>query len=296
MTRRSVLIGCIILVSLATIVGVASKLSGLIVLGVVGILGLGTWALRQWLFVLVPEQSVAVVFNRERESLAHLLWPGRHFIVPGLQSVVKLLDTGPMTASDTTSGVHSADGIPHDVKWTLAFQLAPEHIATEQLPGVVRLLMQAPREVARAQTADCLRLVFGRFPADRLCGAKHRARVTCELQAEISRRLLSLGIQTTRIMLGEITPPADYQQSLTLANSLHALQCIVHAFTETDIQRLIELERLRLLGQNGVTLLYPLATTLNGQSSHSTNGRVAGSLETWHLGNIRQRLTVPQED
>jgi len=139
------------------------ELPGLTVLSIVGILGLAIWALRQWLFVLVPEQSVAVVFNRERQSLAYLLWPGRHLIVPGLQSVVKLLDTGPMTVSDTTLRVHSADGIPHDVKWILAFQLAPENIATDKLPGVVRLLMQAPHQVACVQTTDCLRLVFGRF-------------------------------------------------------------------------------------------------------------------------------------
>ena len=295
MTRKSLVTGCSILVSLAMIAGIAWKLSGLTVVGIVGILGLAIRALRQWLFVLVPEQSVAVVFNRERQSLAYLLWPGRHLIIPGLQSVVKLLDTGPMTVSDTTQRVHSADGIPHDVKWTLAFQLAPENIATDKLPGVVRLLMQAPDKVASVQTTDCLRLVFGRFPADRLCGAKHRARVTCELQTEISRRLLPLGIQTTRIMLGEITPPADYQQSLTLANSLHALQCTVRALTETDMQRLIELERLRLLGQNGVTLLYPLTSMLNGQSSHPANGPGTDSIEAWNLGNIQQRLTVPQE-
>jgi len=62
------------------------------------------------------------------------------------------------------------------------------------------------------------------------------------------------------------------------------------------MQRLIELERLRLLGQNGVTLVYPLASMLNGQPSHPTNGLGADSIETWNLGNIRQRLTVPQED
>jgi hypothetical protein len=40
---------------------------------------------------------------------------------------------------------------------------------------------------------------------------------------------------------------------------LARLQQVVSQFSEADMQRLMELERIHTLGQNGVTLVYPTA-------------------------------------
>ncbi|MCB0011765.1 MAG: hypothetical protein KDE34_07685, partial [Anaerolineales bacterium] len=65
--------------------------------------------------------------------------------------------------------------------------------------------------------------------------------------------------------------------------TLARLHEVISQFSEADMQRLMELERIHKLGQNGVALLYPAAASATGLDSVANWPRPATRLPTPHL-------------
>jgi hypothetical protein len=86
----------------------------------------------------------------------------------------------------------------------------------------------------------------------------------------MATRLAEAGFSFSRVMVGTIDMPRHVKAALEAAQeravqienearSLARLHEVVSQFSEADMQRLMELERIHTLGQNGVTLMYPTA-------------------------------------
>ena len=96
----------------------------------------------------------------------------------------------------------------------------------------------------------------------------------------IDQRLRPLGFEVSRVMIGAIEMPPHVKSALEAvherqtqaeneANALSLLQQVVSQFSDADMQRLIELERIRNMGQHGVILPYPTLFEADRVNGHA---------------------------
>jgi hypothetical protein len=93
-----------------------------------------------------------------------------------------------------------------------------------------------------------------------------------------------LGFEISRVMLGPVEMPPQVRMALAEAyeqqvrteheaQSLARLHQVISQFSEAEVQRLLELERIYKLGQNGVTLFYNPAQYVPPTPAAARNGR-----------------------
>ena len=307
---RTILLGISLVVSPSLFCWVATEWGLQWMIGILLLTFSLTLVIAIWLFPLIPEHQVAVVFVREDQSFARLLpGPRRQFVFTYLEQIVAHLNTAPDVVSATTMDVQASDGIPYRVEWALPFELAPLSIPRGMCAKLIRMLIQNPHRLVTVHVEDCLRLVLGKYPASELSRARNRRRLANELRDEIHARLQPFGIHVYRIMLGAMTPPHSYQDALNQAqqaeiqsqsqtNALHRLQQTVSSYSENDVKRLVEFEGLGILRENGAVIVYPFPSVLDGQlnintlkslnknNGHGENGR----------NSVRQSYTANMPD
>ncbi|MCA9969028.1 MAG: hypothetical protein KC425_02375, partial [Anaerolineales bacterium] len=116
---------------------------------------------------------------------------------------------------------------------------------------------------------------------DDLCQPGVHRRLERQVRQAAAERLAPFGIGVSRVMIGAIELPAHVRQALEAAQerrlqaeqearALARLQQAVSQFSDTDMQRLLELERLHHMGQNGVTLVVPGTAAQVGTAQAST--------------------------
>ncbi|RMG97015.1 MAG: SPFH domain-containing protein [Chloroflexi bacterium] len=271
-------------------VGVVILISGLI-LGVAGMVGMAVLlvllvmvgALVQWAFVRVPELNVAVVYNREREAFSRFLPAGRHWIVPFLERVEAVISTEPATVRDKSMGIQTSGGISLTVHWSVSYNLNPMKVSPAYQAKAARVLPRKTAVLLKKHMHNCLQHIIGEYTVMDLVAPGAHKRLERAVRQLLAERVGNLGIEISRVMMGEIEMPAHVRAALEAAHerqvqaeqearALAHLQRVISQFSAEDMQRLMELERIQALGRNGVTLVYPpggwgTAPTGNGRSA-----------------------------
>jgi len=242
--------------------------TGAVGAAVLALLLAAVWAARRWLYVTVPELETAVIYRTDSETFARFLAPGRHWIVPFMERVGTPISTASATVKGQCVNAETMGGIPLTLEWSLSYKLNPFRIPANNRPKLARTLPHKAGTAARNHVNNCIRHVIGDYPVAMLSEPGMVKRLEREVRQLAATRLADMGFEVSRVMLGAVEMPMQvraalaesYEQKVRTeheAQSLARLHQVVSQFSETDMQRLLELERIYKLGENGVTMIYP---------------------------------------
>jgi regulator of protease activity HflC (stomatin/prohibitin superfamily) len=223
---------------------------------------------RRWAYVRVPETVVGVVDRRGSGRFVRFLPPGGHWLLPFREQVMARIDTSPPTVKGKTAGLQTIGGLSLTISWQISFSLNPLRVPRGDQGKIARKLAKKTAVTARNHTANTLHHLIGRYTVEQLTEPDAHQKLEAELLREVRRRLYPLGYDVSRVMIGTIDMPPQVKSALEAAHkqamqteiearALARLQQVISRFSDADMERLIELERIHKLGQSGVVIPYP---------------------------------------
>ncbi len=224
-------------------------------------------AIKQLAYITVPEMEVGVVFRRNGDRFMRFLAPGRHWIRPFTQECRATIPMNPSTVSETCYQVQTSNGLAVDIEWSLAYNLDPFQIKADSQAKLARTLPRKSGTFAAKHVNNVLRHIVGQYSIEDLYASGVQSRLERQIRQQVTARLSQLGFKISRVMIGAINVPPQVQATLEAAHeqrlqteqeviALERLHQVISRFSETDMQRLMELERIQKMGRNGVTLMY----------------------------------------
>ncbi len=227
--------------------------------------------------VRVPELSVAVVYNRESAAFSRLLPGGRHWLRPFVEQVQAVIPLGAETAMSACQA-YTSGGVALTVRWQATFQIEPLSLSRDLQAKLALKLARKSRLMVQSHVNNCLQLVLSHYTIADLFAGGGRGRLERAVRQAAAEQLTPLGLAVQRVTIQEMELPAQVQSTLAAAHeravqtesealALAHLQKVISQFSDSDMQRLAELERLRVLGQHGVSLVYPLTAMMPAASA-----------------------------
>ncbi|MFZ1398452.1 MAG: SPFH domain-containing protein [Candidatus Promineifilaceae bacterium] len=231
---------------------------------------LAFWAYQRYGFVQVPEMEVGVLFNKRQQTFARFVPSGRHPVNPFSEQFSHTIPTASGSANGRCQAAQTHGGISLDVEWSVNFDLDPFQIKASARPKLARNLPKKANSIVTKHLNNCLRHVIGEMTIDQVCEPGATRRLERAVRQQLTSRLADAGFSISRVMIGAIEMPRHVRAALEAAQeravqtenearALARLHQVVSQFSEAEMQRLMELERIHTLGQNGVTLVYPTA-------------------------------------
>ncbi|MCA9935140.1 MAG: SPFH domain-containing protein [Ardenticatenaceae bacterium] len=225
------------------------------------------WFVMRHALVRIPEMAVGVVYHAESQRFLRFLPPGHHWMMPFVEKLAEPISTAPATLQGFSKGIQASGGILLNITWSLSYSLNPLRIAPEKAAKLARTLPRKTAVLATRHLDNIFQHIIGDLAITELTQPGAHKRLERQVRQQAAARLAPLGFEVSLVMIGAIELPTPVQTALEAAQErrLHAeneafalaqLQRVVSQFSESDMQRLMELERIHHLGQNGVTLLY----------------------------------------
>lgn len=230
----------------------------------------------------VPELNVAVVYDRNRQAFSRLLPSGQHWLKPFGEKIEAFIPLG-TESTEASCQAYTQGGVPLNVRWTASYTINPMALSRDIQSKLARKLATKSKLIVQTDVTNSLQHVFSNYTIQQLFDQGGRGRLERTVRQAATEELANAGIVLKKVMIPEVQMPADVQSTLTAAHerevqteceaqALSRLQKVISQFSESDMQRLAELERLRVLGQNGVSLIYNMgiAHSMPAQPSPST--------------------------
>jgi hypothetical protein len=203
--------------------------------------------------------------------------PHHHFINPLDYRVEAWITRRPQTASGKAERIRTKEGIPVAIQWSMAFNLEPVLIKPGIEANLARALPQYAINMLGGRVVYALRHIVEQKSVNDL----YRTDAIKTLETEVREMVTALSshlgfvpIAAIDTRLGPIEVPlvvekaieADHErtlQTLTAVHALQQLQSVINQFSREDMERLAELERLRILDTRGGSLFYGMASLIN---------------------------------
>ncbi|MBK8986804.1 MAG: SPFH domain-containing protein [Chloroflexi bacterium] len=241
--------------------------AGLVGTAVAMLLGLVVWAVRRAAYVLVPEMEAALVYD-SGGRFVRFLPPGGHWLRPFSEHISATIATDSTAVTGRTTGLQTIGGLALAVEWRLTYTLNVFAVPADQQAKVARTLAKNPAAAARSHLGNVLQHVIGEYTIEQLTLPGAHKQLEAQVKAALDGRLRPLAFQVSRVMIGAIDMPPHVKAALEAVHERHMqaeneakalarLQQVVSQFSDADMQRLIELERIRHIGQHGVIIPYP---------------------------------------
>ena len=257
-----------ITISMVIAAGIMSGIMGMAVTAVFATALFLIWYLYQWSYVRVPEMEIAVVYNTERRAFSRFLPTGHHRLTPFIEEVVATISTAPTPVKGFSKGLQTIGGIALNIEWSVTYALNPFKTDSASWPKLARSLPEKAGNIAQNFMNNSLQHIIGEYTIEHLTQPGAHKRLERQAKQLMAERLTPLGFEVASVMIGAIEMPPHVKKALEAAHehhlqleaeakSLERMQQVVSQFSEGDMQRLMELERIYKMGQNGVTLVYP---------------------------------------
>ncbi|MBK8985598.1 MAG: hypothetical protein IPM39_05890 [Chloroflexi bacterium] len=217
-------------------------------------------------------------FNLHTTRLMNRLFfnhhPYHHFINPLQEKVQDHISKRPQTAKGHTDGLRTKEGIPLRIDWSLGYLMDPVLIRPGLEFKLARGLPQFSGNMISGRVVHSLRYIVEQKSVAELYQLDAIKNLEKELREEVSRRVQGIGfpeISAVDTKIGPITMPQEVEdalkaaherelQTMTAVKALEQLRLVVSQFSPDDMERLAELERLRILDQHGGSLIYSMAS------------------------------------
>lgn len=228
--------------------------------------------LAYWLFlnatVVVPEMQIGVVQRQDSDHFVRFLGAGRHTIRPFQEKLHALIPMNPSSVNGRCEHTQTIGGLPLTIEWTLSYNLNPFRIPAKSQAKLARTLPVKSGSLAAKHVNNVIRHIISEYTVDQLTEPGAQKRLERQVRQLVAERLSEAGFEISRIMIGAIEMPAQVTAALAAAHerqllaaheakALERLQQVVSQFSDADMERLLELERIHTMGRNGVTLMMP---------------------------------------
>lgn len=221
--------------------------------------------------VTIPELTVGVVYRKKGQQFARFLEPGSHWVNPHKETVAAHINTAGQSAKGHTKSIQAIGGLALDAEWTLAYTLRPQTLSASKRPKLARALPTKSAAIARQQISNILHHVIGDYTMEQLSEPGTHRRLERQVRQLARTRLEPLGFEINNFMLDALHLPAQVRATLEAAHeraiqaeqearALERLQKVISQFSDADMERLIELERIQRMGKMGVAMVYPTMT------------------------------------
>lgn len=287
----AVLLAAILLLSLYLFLG----LSGLLMVAAVAAVALALLYLFRSAFVLVNEMEFGVIFDKINGNFVRFIDSERHrhldyyhFINPFTERLESKIPKGSQKAIGTLEQVRTKEGIPISVNYVVSFAVDPFKIkpGIGLEPKMARALPKGATNIVGGKTALILKHIIEQKSINELYSADALKTLEAEVREEVIKRTEALGItgiSPDNVQIGPVIVPPQVEKALEAAHerklqtetevlALERLREVVHKFNPTDMERLAELERLRVIGERGAPIyLMPSLPAVN-EPARPTNG------------------------
>jgi len=200
--------------------------------------------------------------------------PYHHFINPLSEIVTGRITKKSFSASGTLEDLRTREGIPVTISFDIDFKV----ILTRIKPGLelkmARGLPVAASNMVKGRARHALRHIIENKSVADLYRLDAIKTLETELREEVSDRAAVFGVEPivpNDMKLGPIKIPYDVQKAIeatherelqteTAVKALEQIKQAINEYEDKDIERLAELERLRILDQHGGTLSYEMSS------------------------------------
>ncbi len=218
--------------------------------------------------ITVGEMEVAVVYKNDGKNFARFLPAGTHWINPIEEQISEVITTAGQSVRGQSKQAQTIGGLPIQVNWVAQFALTPLKIEKAVAPKMARALPSKAAAIAKQHVDNITHHVIGEHTMEQLCQPGIQQKLERRIRQLAKTRLESLGFNISRIMIEAIHMPKHVVKALEAAHerelqaeqearALERLHRVVSRFSDEEMQRLMELERIHTLGRNGVTMVYP---------------------------------------
>lgn len=244
--------------------------------------------------VIVGELEVGTVFTRREGDFVKFLRPkkGPYWVDPIRFKTGDKISLGSQNASGECKDLRTKEGIPITIEYNVSFTVDP----ADALPAIhnkmARALPQHAPNIVAGRVKHVLRHLVEGKSINELYEEGAMKKLEGEVRAEVSERSKVVGvaeITATNMKLGPIHMPqqvekalkANYERKLQTGTSIEALKClheVISQYDEKDMERLAELERLRVIENSG-SLVYLMDSLVSrGRDSLAPNGKSKSSV------------------
>jgi len=208
--------------------------------------------------------------------------PYYYFINPFEEHVKDWISKRPQTVKGRTESVRTQEGIPLTISWAIGYTIDPLRINPGIEYKLARGLPQFSNNIVSGRVIHSLRHIIEQKTVAELYQKGAIQNLENELRAEVNKRAIGVGINeisATDTKIGPIEVPAQVEKALeaaherelntkTAVKALEELRQVVSSFQPSDMERLAELERLRILDEHGGSLIYSMSSLMK-----SVNGK-----------------------
>jgi regulator of protease activity HflC (stomatin/prohibitin superfamily) len=238
--------------------------------------------------VVISETDVGVVFTRRQNNFARFLRPGVHFINPVTEKLEATIFTGTQSASGKMENLRTKEGIPVSIAYNISIKVDPFSVASGLEYKMARALPKYAAKMAEGRVTHILRYFIEQKTIEELYKEDAIKKLEDQVRPEVYERGKAIGFQPLSIndlKLGPITMPEQvetalkthYERNLQTETSIDALErlhAVISKFEDRHIDRLSELERLRIVENSGslVYLMDSLVKKVHNSAELATNG------------------------
>ncbi|MCB8942268.1 MAG: hypothetical protein H6658_00700 [Ardenticatenaceae bacterium] len=221
--------------------------------------------------VVVGELEVGTVFTKKEGDFVKFLSPkkGAYWINPFSQKAGDKISLGSQSTSGKAEALRTKEGIPLTIEYNVSFSLDPRNSLASIHYKMARTLPKYATNIVGGRVNHVLRHFVEQKSIYELYQEDAVKKLEEEVRAEVSKRCVIFGVEdisASSMKLGPIHMPtqvekalkADYERKLQTSTSIDALErlhAVVSKFDDKHLERLSELERLRIVENSG-SLVY----------------------------------------
>ena len=181
---------------------------------------------------------------------------------PTIYDIARLAEVNPSTVSRALSQPGRIN-----VKTEQRILSAAKELNYRMNP-MARALPTKSAAMAKQHLNNCLHHVIGDYTIEQLCQPGIHRKLEREVRQLARTRLEPMGYNVIRVMVEAVHMPKHVMQALEEAHgremqaenearALERLQRVVSQFSKDDMERLMELERIHMMGKHGIPVMYP---------------------------------------
>jgi hypothetical protein len=211
--------------------------------------------------------------TRRLNKWKHKSDPYHHFINPFKERVESWASKRPFTVDGVAHQIRTREGVPVDIAYVVGYNLDVTLIRPDVEYKIARAIPNYHSNMIRGRVIHSLRYMIEQKSVSELYTTDAIKKLETELRHEVSKRAHGLGfkeISQTDVKIGPILVPHDVEQAIeeaherelqteTAVKALEQIKRAINEYEDKDIERLAELERLRILDQHGGTLSYEMS-------------------------------------
>jgi hypothetical protein len=229
------------------------------------LIGVG-WAVPHFFMLHVAELTAVVVTDQAEQRFARFLPPGRHWLRP-FEQPTATISLSSQTATGKAVGIQTSGGLPLTITWSVSYKLEPLRVQPDRQVKAARTLPQKSAVAVQKHMANILQHIVGEMTLEAMCRPGSHQQLERLVRQQLAARLDEMGFHFSRVMIGPVEMPPRVQDALAAAHecrlqteleasALTRLHEAIRQFSDKDMARLLELERIYAPGQREWVAIY----------------------------------------